>query len=76
MAYDRTDLQLSQAYLLKEDVDAIINQLYGPHFFYKYDLYLQELFLAYASDLLVNIKKDPMTRRNEVIRSNIPQTRK
>eukprot|EP01039_Chlorochromonas_danica_P002549 gene2549-2790_t len=76
VAYDRTDLQLSQAYLLKEDVDAIVNQLYGPHFFYKYDVYLQELFLAYASDHLVNMKKDPMTRRNEVIRSNIPQTRK
>lgn len=73
VCYDRTDLQLSQAYVILEDVETFINGIYGPHFFYKYEAYVRELFLCYSAEAMVNIKQDPMTRKNEVVRTNIPQ---
>jgi hypothetical protein len=49
----------------------IVVKMFGANFFWRYELYVDELMIAYGTRRLVEKRGDPMSRRNEVIRYDV-----
>ena len=46
----------------------VLVRMFGSNFFWRYELYLDELMIAYGRRQRMEVRGDPMTRRNETVR--------
>ena len=61
-------LESSNAVLNRKQFCIILVAIFGPRFFWEYEVYLDELMKAYGTYQPLEQRSDPMTRMNEVVR--------
>ena len=55
--YDRYDIHVTGAYLVYDTFMYFVSEIYGPKFIWKLELFIQELFNAYAVEELITLRK-------------------
>jgi len=67
-ALDSAFVEESGACLDRKNLNIVLVSIFGPHFYWKYELYIGELMIAYGKTTVLEHRGDPMSRRNEVVR--------
>jgi len=73
IVYDREDLALLGAFIQYTDLIHFVGEIFDSYFLWRYELYIEALFKAYAHKRKLYKRHDPMTRNNEVTRTKIAE---